>query len=155
MVGSFTKLNDQAGAITASATATPATYTSIFEGELESFHKTSKNGNRIKNILVQYILDTNIPHDIHGDNLAVVEFVEGRGIAKGVRHMQLRLWYLREQHMLSNIRFAHVPGLKNPSDKLTKLADGPAHNEYAQHILGHALLGNVTSILNETQFGVT
>ena len=32
------------------------------------------------------------------DNEAMIDFVKGDSVAKGVRHMEMRMWYTREKY---------------------------------------------------------
>ena len=152
IVGSFTKLSAKAGAVSAFSTATPSTYTSIFEGELEAIHKTTKVVLATRHVLLQFMHLMNasafqVP-TIYADNQAVNEFVKGVGIAKGVRHMQLRLWYVRDQYQNLNINIEDIPGQQNPSDKLTKLPDSISIFPFLQSIMGLALI-DAPNHLNE------
>ena len=78
---------------------------------------------------------------LYGDNMAVVDFVDGRGSAKGVRHMALRLWYCREQTLLQNVDVDHMDGDKILADKLIKRGSVDDHSTFVIDILGLALLG--------------
>ena len=144
IIGSFTKLSPLAGAISAFSHATPSTYTSIFEGELEALHLTTKVLNTTRNILLQFyqLLDAsafNTP-TIHADNHAVNEFVKGVGQAKAVKHIQLRLWYVRDHYHNLNINIQDIEGKDNPADKLTKLPDTLSIFPFLQNIMGLTLI---------------
>ncbi len=107
---------------------------------------------------VQNILDQlRIPHSIpilHGDNKASIDFIQQKGQPKGVRHMQLRMWMLRENYDSSQISFLHVPGATLVADYLTKLAFANEHNTFAISILGLALMG-ATDIREFLGYGPT
>ena len=78
---------------------------------------------------------------LFGDNLAVIDFIHGRGAAKGVRHMKLRMWYIREQYQMGNVTVEHMAGDKLVADKLTKLGDHKSHAIFTIDLLGLHLLG--------------
>ena len=145
--GSFTKLHPLAGAVTAFSTTTPATYTDIFQGELEAIHKTTKSVKTIKNILHQLLIYPSEVPLIHADNQAANDFSHGLAEAKTSRHMYLRIWLIRDEILMQNVNVVHIDGKENPSDKLTKVPDTLAIFPFCQNILGLTLL-NATSHLN-------
>ena len=70
----------------------------------------------------------------------MIEFVQGKGVAKGVRHMELRMWYVREKYMQGNIALDYMEGTVIPADKLTKLGNTVSHKKFTEDILGLRLL---------------
>lgn len=70
----------------------------------------------------------------------MVEFLQGNGVARSVRHMELRQWYVREKILKGDARVLHHPGAMLPADKLTKLADRSSHAAFVVDIIGHSLL---------------
>jgi hypothetical protein len=74
------------------------------------------------------------------DNEAVVNFVRGEGVAKGVRHMELRMRYCRERYKDGSVLIDWMDGVQIPSDKLTKLATREEHEIFTRDITGHSLL---------------
>ena len=146
--GSFTKLNHEAGAISALATLTPSVYTAVFESELEAIATTAKKINTAKNILLSLRQVIQEMPEIRADNEAVNEFVQGKSIAKQVRHMELRLFYVKDQFKMGHMFMTHVSGLTNPANELTKVSDITNHFPFAKQILGLGLL-NAKSLLNE------
>ena len=71
----------------------------------------------------------------------MINFVKGEGVAKGVRHMELRMWYTREEYQKKNADLEYMQGIKIPADKLTKLGGVHDHQEFAKDIQGLKLLG--------------
>ena len=115
----MTKLHSSSGAIHASSSATVAVRLSSFEGELEAFAKGLKSTNRISNLLTELNIYFEKP-DIYSDNEAMLEFVKGNGIAKGIRHIELKLWYSKEQYLKQTAEAHFMEGKYIPSDKMTK-----------------------------------
>jgi hypothetical protein len=70
----------------------------------------------------------------------MIEFVKGEGAAKGVRHMELRMWYTREEFRKGKTGFEHTPGIGLVADKLTKLGNVTEHREFVMEIMGLKLL---------------
>lgn len=77
---------------------------------------------------------------LSNDNQAMINFVHGEGIAKGVRHMEMRQWYIRENYKKDNYEFVYENGKTLPPDKLTKLSDCEGHARFAYDIMGMALI---------------
>ena len=107
----------------------------------------------VKNILEQLQIPHGIPV-LHGDNKASIDFIQQKGQPKGVRHMQLRLWLLRENYDSKQINLLHVPGVTLLADYLTKLAYASEHNKFAVAILGLTLMG-ITDIREYLGYGPT
>jgi len=38
------------------------------------------------------------PNQAYTDNEAMMKFVKGEGVAKGVRHMEMRMWYIQDEY---------------------------------------------------------
>jgi hypothetical protein len=151
IVGAMSNLGEQAGMITCKSTITLTTVTSIFEAELDAYVIAAKACKRVSNVLREFNQpEAQIP-EIKGDNNAVVEFITGNGVARGVRHMELRQWYMREQYQMHSTKFQHIDGKSNPADKLTKISDAPGHTAFTIVVMGLGLVG-ATSILNEGFF---
>ncbi len=87
---------------------------------------------------------------VFSDNKAMIDFVHGEGVAKGVRHMELRMWYVREQYQHGKVDVEYMPGVKIPSDKLTKLGNKKSHTEFMCDILGLRLLAGYQPIVYDS-----
>ena len=74
------------------------------------------------------------------DNKAMVNFIHGEGVAKGVRHMELRMWYVRERYKEGNVVVDWMTGEEIPADKLTKLGTRETHEKFTRDVLGLSLL---------------
>jgi hypothetical protein len=77
---------------------------------------------------------------LFSDNKAMIAFVRGEGVAKGVRHMELRMWYLREKYSQGCVDLDYMAGVTIPADKLTKLGNKASHAEFRTNIQGLKLL---------------
>jgi hypothetical protein len=140
VLGHLVKLNSAAGAITAKASASQSVHTSSFEGELDGLSGTLKAVSRVNNILVELQSVFALVSDVYSDNEAMIEFVHGRGVAKGVRHMELRMWYIREKYSQGCVNLMYMEGVKIPADKLTKLGNRSSHEQFRSDIMGLCLL---------------
>jgi hypothetical protein len=133
--GESTKLNRQSGAVNVTSSATIGVRLSSFEGELEAFTKGLKSSNRISNILRELDMEYSKPI-IYSDNMAMIEFIKGNAVAKGIRHIELKLYYAREQFKIGKADVQYMEGKTIPSDKLTKTFSKTEFHEFRTDILG-------------------
>jgi hypothetical protein len=139
--GQLSKLNPDAGSIHAKSQASTLVRLSSFESELEAATGAIKSLNKLATILAELGLAQHEPL-LYSDNEAMVNFVKGEGMAKGVRHMELRMWFTREQYKQGKFVFEHMPGKEIPADKLTKLATREEHEKFRHQVLGLGLLSS-------------
>jgi hypothetical protein len=140
VIANLTKLHDRAGAVSAHTKATDVVFMSSFESELDGVSKGMKSNSRVRNVVLELRQKLkNLPR-LWSDNLAMVKFVQGEGVAKGVRHMELRMWYVRERYKQGSILVEWMTGKKIPADKLTKLGTRDEHEVFRKDIMGHGLL---------------
>jgi hypothetical protein len=140
IVGEINKLNVEAGGISAKATAGHGVMLSSFEAELDGVTRAMKSMRRISNILKELGINYESPAILYSDNKAMIDFVHGDSVAKGVRHMELRMWFTREEYKKGNVNLAFMPGDIIPTDKLTKLGTAVEHTVFMEQILGLGLL---------------
>jgi hypothetical protein len=77
---------------------------------------------------------------LFNDNKAMINFVHGESTAKGVRHMERRMWYSREKYLQGKIKLEYLVGKVTLADRLTKLDTAEEHIRYTTDILGLNLL---------------
>jgi hypothetical protein len=141
VTANITRLNEHAGAISAKASASHTVVLSSYEAELHGATNMIKSEARVSNTLQDMGVDVVRPSLLHSDNLAMINFVKGEGVAKGVRHMEMRMWYTREEYSKGKFELVHMPGKDIPTDKLTKLGSVVEHRIFTRNILGHNLVG--------------
>lgn len=144
VTGQVIKLNEGSGAVIAKSRTTTAVVTSSFEAELDGAVNLVKLTSRVRNILDELCVVYERVAELKSDNEAMINFVKGNNVAKGVRHMELRMWKLRDTYDrgLDNLGYSKGKGLL--PDKLTKLGDVQGHCEYANEIMGLGLLEQST-----------
>jgi hypothetical protein len=146
------KLNPASGAISASTSAGQSPYLSSFECELDGVTKNFKSQSRLNNILdefdIQYIYNSmgfpekyNQKGQSYSDNEAMINFIKGDAITKGIRHMELRLWYTRDEYKKGKFFLDHMPGADIPADPCTKPTCITAHRKHTIDIMGLGLTG--------------
>lgn len=134
------RLGVNAGVISAKSSASTLVHTSSFEAELDSCSRGMKAVRYIGNLLTELGVVQTKPV-LYCDNAAMVNFVHGEGVAKGVRHMELRMWYVRDMYKLNKIDVRWKSGLVISADKLTKLATRIDQSEFRCDVQGLRLLG--------------
>ena len=113
---------------------------SSFEAELDGITSAMKSIARITNILDELGINRGESALLYNDNKSTIDFVHGEGVAKGVRHMELRMWYSREEYRKGKVVLDYMPGVEIPSDKLTKLGNVTEHKVFVRDILGLNLI---------------
>ncbi len=146
VVGHLVKLNDTAGAIYAKSTATAGVLLSSFEAELDGMTNVLKSVSRVSNILTELQQKFGEVAHVFSDNKAMIEFIRGEGVAKGVRHMELRMWYVREKYKHGGVVVDYMAGVEIPADKLTKLGNKASHAKFRYNILGLGLLPEYATV---------
>ena len=138
----MTRLEEKAGAVHEKSTATQTVKLSSFGSELDAATTAIKTISRISNILKDMgFIQDGVPI-LYSDNEAMINFVKGEGVAKGVRHMELCMWYTREQYKQGDMNIKYMPGVDIPPDKFTKLANKKDHQEFRNNVQGLELLGS-------------
>lgn len=79
-----------------------------------------KASKRVKNIVDELQVQLVKKPALYKDNEAMIDFVKGEGIVKEARHMELRMWYVREVYSMGDVNFFHMKGTTLPADRLTK-----------------------------------
>ena len=100
-----------------------------------------KSANHVDNILTELNVEREGKPKCYNDNKAVIDFIKGDGVAKGVRHMELRMWYTRLEYKAGKLEVEYFPGVHTPADKLTKPGNFTEHKEFTVNIQGLNLLG--------------
>jgi hypothetical protein len=77
---------------------------------------------------------------LFNDNKALINFVHGEGTAKGVRHMERRMWYTREKYLQGKIKLENLAWKDTPADRHTTLDTAEEHIRFTTNILGLNLL---------------
>ena len=140
VTANITKLNEHAGAVSAHTKATDVVFTSSFESELDGVTRGLKSNSRVCNVIAELRQKLKNLPKLWSDNMAMVKFVQGEGVAKGVRHMELRMWYVRERYKQGGVLVDWMSGKEIPADKLTKLGTREEHEAFTRDIMGLCLL---------------
>ena len=134
------KMNEEAGAISAKVSATTSTKLSSFEAEMDSRAEGVKALLFADHLAEELqIKDRPIPAQFN-DNLALKMFLEGNGSAKGIRHIELRMFYLRELGEMGKVEYKFKEGVNLQVDGLTKAKSSKEFEKNRIDIMGHGLL---------------
>jgi hypothetical protein len=137
--GLFVRLGSKAGGVIAKSTAAHTVSLSSFEAELDAYSRAVKVMRFLYNLLYSLGIEQERPV-IECDNKAMIGFAQGEGVAKGARHMELRMWYVREQYKMRNYDLVYKSGKVLAADKFTKLGDRLDHQAFVHDVQGLGLL---------------
>ncbi len=135
------KLSSKAGAVFAKRKTTLNTLLNIFEGELDGATDAVRTMNRLMSILDGWGFQPSVIPQIEGDNAAVADYIEGRGMALGARHLERRGMWLRETYHMNKYVYKLTRGTELCVDLLTKLNGVAEHEWKAAEMMGFGLLG--------------
>ena len=127
------------GAIIAKATSSQQVRLSSFTAELDGLIHAIKSGLLLDNILTEVGITVE-KVEIKTDNEALKDFVNGDRVAKGVRSMELRMWYAQEQVKMGNVSVNFMRGKEIPTDKLTKVTSIKEFEEFRHFVMGTFLM---------------
>lgn len=150
-----TRLGRRAGLVSAKCRASVAVLLSTFESELHgvdrgveqsaSVHicltdvtEAMKQAAGVANMATE-MGAIGLMTTVYSDNKAMVDYVNGRGQAKGIKHALLRLWYLREQ-VMKGINLEWVEGITILANPMTKAVHQTEHFAYRLDVQGYHLL---------------
>ena len=137
------KLGNNSGSIVAKSGTSTSVYTSSFEAELDGVTTAYKTSLKILNIFKELGIEVEGGIvNLHNDNMAMVKFVQGEGVAKGIRHVELRMYYLREKYLEGNVVLHYMEGKNLPVDQMTKIGSHNQFYKFREDVLGLRLSEN-------------
>lgn len=134
------KLSSTSGAIAAKCNASSLTHMASFTSELDGLTVSMKAIRYLINICEELSVDEEKPAMAYTDNEAMMYFVKGEGKASGVRHMELRLWYSREQYKSGKVDLQYWSGTDILPDQLTKVGTNDQFRTFVYNLMGLSLL---------------
>jgi hypothetical protein len=112
-----------------------------------------KSLNRIATVIMEIGIDSTLPQ-LYSGYEAMINFVKREGVAKGVKLIELRMWYTREQLKQGMFAFDHMAGAGLPAYKFTKLTTREEREKLRHRILGLGLVKPTTSWNTASASGV-
>jgi hypothetical protein len=134
------KMNEEAGAISGKVSATTSTKLSSFEAKMDSRATGAKALLFADHLAEEFKIQGRSTPTQYNDNLALKQFLEGNGSAKGIRHIELRMFFLRELGEMGKIQFEFKEGKTLQVDGLTKAKSSKEFLKNRMDIMGHGLL---------------
>ena len=134
------QLNSQSGSILAKCSSTSLVHGSSFEAELDGVYSTAKMLKAVQHLVSELNIPMSTVPTILSDNLPTVEYVQGNNLPKAVRHMQMRIWYLRERYHISDYKIQHLIGTSIIPDQMTKIGSSDQFLRFRSQVLGLSLL---------------
>lgn len=110
---------------------------SSFEAEMEAMNVTVKLMNwvlKVKDDIIGRVADIPV---VYGDNRAMIDFIKEDGEAKGVRHIELKMYYVREEFRKGRFNLEFMSGVRIPADLLTKVGSSKDFGVFREYILGN------------------
>ena len=135
--GSIIKFSEGAGAILAKTAVSLYVRLSSFEAEMEAMNITVKLMNwvlKVKEDIIGRVTDIPV---VYGDNRAMIDFVKEDGEAKGIRHIELKMYYVREEFRKGRFDLEFMSGVRIPADLLTKVGSSKDFGVFREYILGN------------------
>lgn len=138
----MTTFGSQSGAVHAKASAQDTVKLASADAEMCGTVPGVQTASRTSNITEDLKFETSGVPRLFSDNEASIGFIKGVNVAKGLRHMQLRQWYLQQEYDQGKFTLEHMKGTIIPIDGGTKIGSKSFHREYCRGIMGLRLLGH-------------
>ena len=77
-----------------------------------------------------------VPVEMYCDNARLVDSLKSGSIvgARSVRHLKLKIGWLREEICKPHVKFEHIAGVNNPADLFTKPFSEPEILKYSEKL---------------------
>ncbi len=89
---------------------------------------------------------------VTNDNQAVISFVRGDCVAQGIRHVELRMYYVREKYQEGNIIIDYEAGESLAVDQMTKVGTQDKFNKFRKDVLGLELWDGYDNYTTEIDY---
>jgi hypothetical protein len=116
--GHFTRRGPKSGAICGRSHLSRYTRLSVFSSELESLTGAVKSTMRFQYILHALQMQPDVPLQ-YADNKAMIDFVKSNAEAKGVRHPEIKMYFVREKFQMSLFDLQHIYGRRDYPSRLS------------------------------------
>ena len=142
VLGMVTRLTPHGGAIITKGKATVDVKLSSFNGEIGGMFEGVKVGARVRNILEEFnqFHKYNPVRLLINDNEKAVDFMNSNGPGTGMRHAELRFFYIREVILKKEVECVWNRGVDLVADPVTKCKGGEAMRAFTYDIQGLELL---------------
>jgi len=117
---------------------------STLEAEYVALNEATKEGLYLENLMIDAFMYKELlsnergsaDMEIYCDNARLVDSLKSGSIhgARSVRHLDIKIGWLREQLLKPNVKFSHISGEENPADLFTKPLSGPVRAKHSAKI---------------------
>ena len=126
------------GAIVYRSKTQSLTALSSTEAEFIAAVTASKTAKYIRSVLAELGFEQAGPTPIYEDNKPTIDIVSSRKPTERTRHIDIRFFAIQDWvHESKDVTLAHIPGVINPLDDLTKPLGRVLHERHARYIMGH------------------
>ena len=111
--------------------------TSSTEAEFCAAATAAKVAKYLRSILEELGFPQSGPTVLHEDNASTIKLVNAKQPTERSRHIAIQWFAIQDWKAAGDIVLAHVPGVPNPSDDLTKPLGWVLHSRHARRMMGH------------------
>jgi hypothetical protein len=140
------RLSPKGGAVLAKCHTSLSTFTNVFEGELDAHVHVVKVILAVEYMLEQLFISYQARAE--GDNLPMRDFVIGDASVKQAKHMEIRLWFARDQYRMGRYVFDHVGTALLTADINTKPQSTSRFLDLRADLMGHGLVESIFTRFN-------
>jgi hypothetical protein len=136
ILGYWARLSPKGGAVMAKCHTTLMTVTNVFQGELDGHVHAVKCLLAIENLLEQLGLLAFGESLAYTDNVPVQQYVVGDASVKLTKHMEIRLWFARDQHNAGKYSVKYRKSKDLTADMLTKIVNASQYVTLRAEMMG-------------------
>jgi hypothetical protein len=113
------------------------TATSSTEAEFLAAVLAAKQVKFVRAILLELGFPQEGPTPIYEDNQSAIHMINAQKPTERSRHIDIQFFAIQDWKEAGDIIMAHIPGVINPADDLTKPLGWVLHARHARRVMGH------------------
>jgi hypothetical protein len=113
------------------------TATSSTEAEFIAAVLAAKMARYLRSVLTELNFPPEGPTLIYEDNLSAIQIINARQPTDRSRHIDIQYFAIQDWKENGDILLAHIPGIINPADDLTKPLGWILHARHSRRLMGH------------------
>ena len=111
--------------------------TSSTEAEFYAAVTAAKVAKYLRSILEELGFPQSGPAVLYEDNASTIKLANAKQPTERSRHIAIQWFAIQDWKAAGDIVLAHIPGVLNPSDDLTKPLGWVLHSRHARRMMGH------------------
>ena len=115
----------------------PTVATSSTEAELIAAVSAEKAAKHLRSIMDSFGVKQDGPTMIYEDNVAAILIANANKVTERARHIDIQYYAIQEWVTRKQVKLAHIKGIINPADALTKNLGWVLHNRHVTRMMGH------------------